>query len=76
MLAPTIQGGGTIRYPVPQNATMNLRKSPIDMNSNRNEKLVQISTRGGGGGQKGQLRRCDNRTMQTGRSAKDDEDRR
>ena len=45
MLDPTIQGG-TIRYPVPQNAMMNLRKSPMDMNTNRYEKLVQVSSRG------------------------------
>ena len=47
MLDPTIQGGGgTIRYPVPQNAMMNLRKSPMDMNTNRYEKLVQVPPRG------------------------------
>ena len=48
MLDPTIQGGGggTIRYPVPQNAMMNLRKSPMDMNTNRYEKLVQVTSRG------------------------------
>ena len=39
-------GGGTIRYPVPQNAMMNLRKSPMDMNTNRYEKLVQVPSRG------------------------------
>ena len=46
MLDPTIQGGGgTIRYPVPQNAKkMNLRKSPMDMNKNRNVKLMQVSS--------------------------------
>ena len=32
----------TIRYPVPQNAMMNIRKSPMDMNTNRYEKLVQV----------------------------------
>ena len=38
-------GGGTIRYPVPQNAKkMNLRKSPMDMNKNRNVKLIQVSS--------------------------------
>ena len=47
MLDPMIQGGGggTIRYPVPQNAMMNLRKSPMDMNTNRYEKLVQTPSR-------------------------------
>ena len=45
MLDPTIQGGGTIRYPVPQNAMMNLRKSPMDMNTNRYEKLMQVPSR-------------------------------
>ena len=50
MLDPTIQGGGgTIRYPVPQNAMMNLRKSPMDMNTNRYEKLVQTPSRGAEG---------------------------
>ena len=45
MLDPTIQGGGgTIRYPVPQNTKMNLRKSPMDMNKNRNVKLMQVSS--------------------------------
>ena len=44
MLDPTIQG--TIRYPAPQNAMMNLRKSPMDMNTNRYEKLVQVPSRG------------------------------
>ena len=39
-------GGGTIRYPVPQNAMMNIRKSPMDMNTNRYEKLVQVPSRG------------------------------
>ena len=41
MFDPTIQGGGgTIMSPVPQNAKkMNLRKSPMDMNKNRNVKL-------------------------------------
>ena len=47
MLDPTIQGGGgMIRYPVPQNAMMDLRKSPMDMNTNRYEKLVQTPSRG------------------------------
>ena len=46
MLDPTIQGGGrTIRYPVPQNAMMNIRKSPMDMNTNRYEKLMQVPSR-------------------------------
>ena len=37
-------GGGMIRYPVPQNAMkMNLRKPPMDMNTNRNVKLTQVS---------------------------------
>ena len=54
MLDPTIQGGGgrgggAIRYPVPQNAMMNLRKSPMDMNTNRYEKLVQTPSRGAEG---------------------------
>ena len=49
MLDPTIQGGGTIRYPVPQNAMINLRKSPMDMNKNRYEKLVQTPSRGADG---------------------------
>ena len=45
MLDPTIQGGGgTIGYPAPQNAKMNLRKSPMDMNTNRNAKLMQVSS--------------------------------
>ena len=45
MLDPTIQGGGTIRSPVPQNAKkMNLRKLPTDMNKNRNVKLMQVSS--------------------------------
>ena len=46
MLDPTIQGGGTIRYPVPQNAMRNLRKTPMDMNTNRYEKLVQVPSWG------------------------------
>ena len=46
MLDPTIQGGGTIRYPAPQNAMMHLRKSPMDMNTSRYEKLVQVPSRG------------------------------
>ena len=47
MLDPTIQGGGggMIGYPAPQNAKMNLRKSPMDMNTNRNAKLMQVSSR-------------------------------
>ena len=46
MLDPTTQGGGgTIRYPVPQNAMMNVRKSPMDMNTNRYEKPVQATSR-------------------------------
>ena len=42
MLDPMIQGGGgaTVKYPVPQNAMMNLRKSPMDTNTKRYEKLV------------------------------------
>ena len=46
MLDPTIQGGGGVRLdtPVPQNAKMNLRKSPMDMNTNRNAKLMQVSS--------------------------------
>ena len=46
MLDPTIQKNKTIRYPVPQDAMMNLRKSPMDMNTNRYEKLVQVPSRG------------------------------
>ena len=46
MLDPTIKGGGTIRFPVPQNAMMNLRKSPMDMNTNWYEKLMQVPPRG------------------------------
>ena len=37
-------GGGTIGYPAPQNTKMNLRKSPMDMNTNRNAKLMQVSS--------------------------------
>ena len=48
MLDPTIQGG-TIRYPVPQNAMINLRKSPMDMKTNRYEQLVQVPARGAEG---------------------------
>ena len=46
MLDPTTQGGGgAIRCPVPQNAKkMNLRKPPMDMNKNRNVKLMQVSS--------------------------------
>ena len=49
MLDPMIQGGGggggTIGSPVPQNAKkMNLKKSPMDMNKNRNVKLMQVSS--------------------------------
>ena len=50
MLDPTIPGGGgTIRYPIPQNAMMNIRNSPMDMNTNRYEKPVQTSSRGAEG---------------------------
>ena len=35
-------GGGTIGYPAPQNAKMNLRKSAMDMNTNRNAKLMLL----------------------------------
>ena len=38
-------GGATAKYPVPQNAMMNLRKSPMDTNTNRYEKLVQVPSR-------------------------------
>ena len=38
-----------IRYPVPQNAMINLRKSPMDMNKNRYEKLEQTPSRGAEG---------------------------
>ena len=34
-----------IGYPAPQNAKKNLRKSPMDMNTNRNAKLMQVSSR-------------------------------
>ena len=47
MLDPTTRGGGggTTRSPVPQNAKkMNLRTSPMDMNINRNVKLMQVSS--------------------------------
>ena len=43
MLDPTIQA---IRFPAPQNAMMNLRKLPTDMNTNRYEKLMQVPSRG------------------------------
>ena len=33
-----------VRYPVPQNVKMNLRKSPMDMITNRNAKLMQVSS--------------------------------
>ena len=47
MLDPTIPGGGgTIRYPVPQNGMMNNRNLPIDMNINRYEKPVQTPSQG------------------------------
>ena len=46
---PHDPGGGTIRYPVPQNAMMDLRKSPMDMNTNRYEKLVHTPSRGAEG---------------------------
>ena len=46
MLDPTIPGGGTIRYPVPQNGMMNNRYLPMDMNKNRYEKPVQTPSRG------------------------------
>ena len=36
--------GGMIRCPVPQNAKMNVRKSLMDMNTNRNAKLMQVSS--------------------------------
>ena len=46
MLNPTTQGGGTTRSPVPQNAKkMNLKKSSLDMNINRNVKLMQVSSK-------------------------------
>ena len=40
---------GTIRYPTPQNGLLNIRKSPMDMNTNRYEKLVQTPSRGAEG---------------------------
>ena len=43
---PHDPGGGTIRFPAPQNAMMNLRKLPTDMNTNRYEKLMQVPPRG------------------------------
>ena len=51
MLDPTIPvgGGGTIRYPTPQNGMLNIRKSPMDLNTNRYEKLVQTPSRGAEG---------------------------
>ena len=60
--------GGTIRFPVPQNAMMNLRKLPTDMNTNRYEKLMQVPPQ--------RAERCDNRRISTGRSAEVDDDRR
>ena len=42
---PHDPGGATVKYPVPQNAMMNLRKSPMDTNTNRYEKLVQVPSR-------------------------------
>ena len=47
MFDPTTRGGGgTTRSPVPQIAKkMNLRKSPMDMNINRNVKLMQVSSK-------------------------------
>ena len=46
MLDPTTQGGGTTRSPVPQiTQKMNLRKMPMDMNINRNAKLMQVSSK-------------------------------
>ena len=43
---PHDPGGGTTRSPVPQIAKkMNLRKSPMDMNINRNVKLMQVSSK-------------------------------
>ena len=46
MLNPMTQGGGgTTRSPDPQNVRkMNFRKSPMDMNKNRNVKLMQVSS--------------------------------
>ena len=46
ILDPTIRGGGTIRYPVPQNGMMTNRNLPMDMNKNRYEKPVQTPSRG------------------------------
>ena len=43
---PHDPGGGTTRSPVPQIAKkMNLRKTPMDMNINRNVKLIQVSSK-------------------------------
>ena len=61
---PHDPGGGTIRFPIPQNAMMNLRKLPTDMNTNRYEKLMQVPPRGA------------ERASSTGRSAEVDDDRR
>ena len=39
-------GGGTTRFPVPQiTQKTNLRKTPMDMNTNRNVKLMQVSSK-------------------------------
>ena len=51
ILDPTIPGGGgggTIRYPVPQNGMMTNRNLPMYMNKNRYEKPVQTPSRGAG----------------------------
>ena len=49
ILDPTIPGGGgTIRYPVPQNGMMTNRNLPMDLNKNRYEKPVQTLSRGTG----------------------------
>ena len=43
---PPRGGGGATRSPVPQIAKkINLRKSPMDMNINRNVKLMQVSSK-------------------------------
>ena len=48
ILDPTIpgEGGGTIRYPVPQIGMMTNGNLPMDMNKNRYEKPVQTPSRG------------------------------
>ena len=49
MLDPTIQGGGGILGTPSLRTMINIRKSPMDMNKNRYEKLVQTPSRGAEG---------------------------